>query len=82
VRGEEVVSCLLSVDRTIRADPSRASLVTMSWFTTAENFSEAGLVVSALGDPGGERVSVTENRVGRSIGAYVQLEDVAAVLRM
>jgi len=54
----------------------------MSWFTTAENFSEAGLVVSALGDPGGERVSVTENRVGRSIGAYVQLEDVAAVLRM
>jgi HAD superfamily hydrolase (TIGR01509 family) len=57
-----------------------AVLVTTSWFTTAENFSEARLVVSALGDPGDERVSVTENRIGRSIGAYVQLEDVAAVL--
>jgi HAD superfamily hydrolase (TIGR01509 family) len=55
-------------------------LVTTSWFTTAENFAEARLVVSALGDPGGEQTVVSENRIGRSLGAYVQLEDVAAVL--
>jgi HAD superfamily hydrolase (TIGR01509 family) len=55
-------------------------LVTTSWFTSAENFLEARLVVSALGDPGGERARVWENRIGRSVGEYVQLEDVAAVL--
>jgi HAD superfamily hydrolase (TIGR01509 family) len=55
-------------------------LVTTSWFTAAEDFTEARLVVSALGDPGGEQTVVSENRLGCSIGAYVQLEDVAAVV--
>jgi HAD superfamily hydrolase (TIGR01509 family) len=55
-------------------------LMTTSWFTTAENFAEARLVVSALGDPGAEQTVVSENRIGRPIGAYVQLEDVAAVV--
>lgn len=55
-------------------------LVTTSWFTTTENFTEARLVVSALGDPGGEQTVVSENRIDRSVGAYVQLDDVAAVL--
>jgi len=55
-------------------------LVTTSWFTMGEDFSEARLVVSALGDPGGERSSVSENRIGRQVGEYVKLEDVAAVL--
>jgi HAD superfamily hydrolase (TIGR01509 family) len=55
-------------------------LVTTSWFTTAENFAEARLVVSALGDPGGEQTVVSENRIGLPIGAYVQLEDVAAAV--
>jgi HAD superfamily hydrolase (TIGR01509 family) len=55
-------------------------LVTTSWFTEGENFSEARLVVSALGDPGGERSSVSENRIGRPVGEYVKLEDIAAVL--
>jgi HAD superfamily hydrolase (TIGR01509 family) len=54
-------------------------LVTTSWFTTAEDFAEARLVVSALGDPKGEQANVSENRIGRAIGEYVQLEDVAAV---
>ena len=57
-------------------------LVTTSWFTAAENFAEARLVVSALGDPDGERTVVSENRIGRSLGAYIQLEDVAAVLKV
>jgi HAD superfamily hydrolase (TIGR01509 family) len=54
-------------------------LVTTSWFTTAENFSEARLVVSALGDPGGEQSIVSANRIGRPIGKYVTLEDLAEV---
>lgn len=55
-------------------------LVTTSWFTVGEDFSEARLVVSALGDPGGERSRVSENRAGCVVGEYVKLEDVAAVL--
>ena len=39
-------------------------LVTTSWFTTGEDFSEARLVVSALGDPDGERSEVRANRTG------------------
>jgi HAD superfamily hydrolase (TIGR01509 family) len=54
-------------------------LVTTSWFTTGEDFSEARLVVSALGDPGGERSIVRENRTGRSFGEYVKLEDISAI---
>ncbi len=55
-------------------------LVTTSSFTTGEDFSEARLVVSALGDPGGESSSVRENRIGRAVGDYVELDDLAAVL--
>src|ERR1700733_5170513 len=54
-------------------------LVTTSWFTKAENFAEAWLVVSALGDPGGEQTVVSQNRIGHSVGTYVQLDDIAAV---
>jgi HAD superfamily hydrolase (TIGR01509 family) len=54
-------------------------LVTTSWFTKDENFSEARLVVSALGDPGGEQSIVSENRIGRPVGEYVTLEDLAQV---
>ena len=56
-------------------------LVTTSSFTKDEDFSEARLVVSALGDPGGEQSNVCENRTGRPIGKYVTLEDVAAILQ-
>jgi HAD superfamily hydrolase (TIGR01509 family) len=55
-------------------------LVTTSWFTKYEDFSEALLVLSALGDPGGERSIVTKNRIGHPVGEYVTLEDIAAVL--
>jgi hypothetical protein len=55
-------------------------LVTTSSFTKDEDFSEARLVVSALGDPKGERSTVFANRIGRPVGEYVTLEDVAAVL--
>ena len=55
-------------------------LVTTSWFTKDEDFSEALLVVSALGDPGGERTIVTENRIGHPVGEYVTLGDMAALV--
>ncbi|HSZ80403.1 MAG TPA: HAD-IA family hydrolase [Chthoniobacterales bacterium] len=55
-------------------------LVTTSWFTKSESFSEARLVVSALGDPDGEQSRVIENRIGRTVGEYVKLEDLAALL--
>jgi len=55
-------------------------VVTTSWFTRDEDFSEAGLVVSALGDPAGESATVNANRIGRAIGDYVKLEDLMAVL--
>ncbi|MBV8274946.1 MAG: HAD-IA family hydrolase, partial [Verrucomicrobia bacterium] len=55
-------------------------VVTTSWFTRGEDFSEAQLVVSALGDLGGEHTIVRANRLGRPIDSYVKLEDLAAVL--
>jgi beta-phosphoglucomutase-like phosphatase (HAD superfamily) len=55
-------------------------VVTTSWFTRDEDFSEARLVVSALGDPVGESATVHANRIGRKIGEYVKLDDLEAVL--
>jgi HAD superfamily hydrolase (TIGR01509 family) len=52
-------------------------LVTTSWFTEGENFSEARLVVSALGDPNGERSRVIENRTGHPVGEYIKLEQIS-----
>jgi HAD superfamily hydrolase (TIGR01509 family) len=55
-------------------------VITTSWFTRDESFSEARLVVSALGDLGGEQSTVSENRIGRAVGEYVKLEDLAAIV--
>jgi HAD superfamily hydrolase (TIGR01509 family) len=55
-------------------------VITTSWFTKDENFSEARLVVSALGDPGGEQSNVSKNRIRRPVGEYVKLEDLAAIV--
>ena len=55
-------------------------VVTTSWFARDEDFSEARLVVSALGDPAGESATVHANRIGRTIGEYVKLDDLEAVL--
>ena len=37
-------------------------MITVNDFTADEDFSEAALVVSSLGDPGGERTVVLANR--------------------
>ena len=55
-------------------------LVTVNGYTEKEDFSEAILVVSSLGDPDGERTTVIANRSGARPGAYVTLADVEACL--
>ncbi len=55
-------------------------LVTVNGYTEGEAFDEAVLVVSSLGDPGGEKTRVLANRSAARPGAYVTLEDLAACL--
>jgi dihydroxyacetone kinase phosphoprotein-dependent L subunit len=58
-------------------------MITVNDFTEAEDFSEAALVVSSLGDPGAEPITVLANR--SSLGAAMpaaDLGDVEAVVRI
>lgn len=55
-------------------------LVTVSGYTREEDFTEAALVVTSLGDPGGERAEVLANRSGAHPGDYLTLSDLAACL--
>ena len=58
-----------------------ACLVTVNDFTAGEDFSEAALVVSSLGDPGsppaGERTEVLANRSRATPGEWITLADLA-----
>lgn len=56
-------------------------LVTVNGYTRDEDFSEAMLVVSSLGDPGGEETTILANRSQARPGAYVALADLEACLR-
>ena len=56
-------------------------LVTVSDYTADEEFGEAVLVVTSLGDPGGEATRVLANRSAARPGAWVQLADLEACLR-
>jgi HAD superfamily hydrolase (TIGR01509 family) len=55
-------------------------VVTVSEYTTQEDFSEADLVVDSLGDPGGPEAKVLANRAGAKLGDYVTLEVLARVI--
>lgn len=55
-------------------------LVTVNGYTEDEDFSEAALVVSSLGDPGGERTTVLADRCSANPGEYVVLKDLEACL--
>lgn len=48
-------------------------LVTVNGYTQDEDFSEAGLVVSSLGDPEGEHSRVLANRSGAHVGSCITL---------
>jgi dihydroxyacetone kinase-like protein len=56
-----------------------ATVVTVNDLTKDEDFSEAALVVSALGDPGGERAQVLANRTGSTPGDWITLADLSHV---
>jgi HAD superfamily hydrolase (TIGR01509 family) len=55
-----------------------ACVITVNDFTSDEDFGEAALVVSSLGDPGGERTTVLANRSRAAPGDWVTLDDLAA----
>lgn len=55
-------------------------LMTVNGYTEVEDNSEATLVVSSLGDPGGEPTRVIANRSTATPGQYITLADLEAVL--
>ncbi|MBB5788725.1 HAD-IA family hydrolase [Jiangella mangrovi] len=56
-------------------------LVTVNGYTENEDFSEAALVVTTLGDPDGEHTTVLANRTAARPGEWITLDDVAALLK-
>ena len=54
-------------------------MITVNDFTRDEDFSEAALVVSSLGDPAGEPTEVLASRSGARPGDWVTLADLAIV---
>ncbi|HUD38430.1 MAG TPA: HAD-IA family hydrolase [Streptosporangiaceae bacterium] len=57
-----------------------ACVITVNDFTADEDFTAAALVVSCLGDPGGERTTVLANRTQVTPGDWITLADLAGVL--
>ena len=55
-------------------------IVTVSTYTTDEDFTGAALVVSSLGDPGGERTTVLADPLGVHPDGFVRLTDLTQVL--
>jgi len=55
-------------------------VITVNDYTAGEDFSEAALVVSSLGDPGGERTTVLANRSRATPGAWITLADLTCLL--
>jgi len=57
-----------------------ACLITFNALTRNEDFSEAALVVSSLGDPGGEPATVVANRSRARPSGPITVEDLEAIL--
>ncbi len=56
------------------------TIITTNDYTRDQDFGEAALVVSSLGDPGCAPIRVAENRSSSHPGAYVTLTDLEACL--
>jgi HAD superfamily hydrolase (TIGR01509 family) len=54
-------------------------VVTVSSYTRDEDFSRAAIVLTCLGDPGGEVCQVLENRSAARPGAFFGVKDLAAI---
>jgi HAD superfamily hydrolase (TIGR01509 family) len=81
----------IAADRAVVVEDSRNGLVaatgagltcviTVNDFTADEDFTEAALVVSSLGDPGGELATVLANRSQAKPGDWITVADLASVL--
>ena len=55
-------------------------LVTVSGYTRDEDFAQAALVVTCLGDPDGERMEVLANRSTATPEGYITVEDLDRIL--
>ena len=55
-------------------------IITVSEYTRDEDFSEAAIVLTCLGDPGGERCQVLANRSPATPGDYFTVADLNKVL--
>jgi dihydroxyacetone kinase phosphoprotein-dependent L subunit len=55
-------------------------MITVNDYTAGEDFSEAVLVVSSLGDPDGEHTVVVANRSRATPGAWITLTDLTCLL--
>jgi HAD superfamily hydrolase (TIGR01509 family) len=60
--------------------PGLTSVITVNGYTEHEDFSGAALVVSSLGDPGGEASAVLANASPARPGTYIALEDLETCL--
>jgi HAD superfamily hydrolase (TIGR01509 family) len=54
-------------------------VVTVSGYTRKEDFSEAAIVLTCLGDPDGEQCAVLANRTSAAPGAYMTFEDLERI---
>jgi dihydroxyacetone kinase phosphoprotein-dependent L subunit len=81
----------LPADRAVVIEDSRNGLlaatgagltcmITVNGYTEAEDFTEAALVVSSLGDPGGEATVVLANRSRATPGEWITLADLTRLL--
>jgi dihydroxyacetone kinase phosphoprotein-dependent L subunit len=81
----------MPADRVVVVEDSRNGLVaatgagitcviTVNDFTADEDFSEAALVVSSLGDPGAEHTMVLANRSAATPRDWITLADLASVI--
>ncbi len=56
------------------------TLVTVSGYTREEDFTEAALVVSTLGDPGSPPIEVLADPAGLAPGPFITVQDIGALI--
>ncbi|MEZ4518921.1 MAG: hypothetical protein R3C44_19580 [Chloroflexota bacterium] len=64
----------------LAATAGMKTIVTFNQLTQNEDFSEASIVVSNLGDPDGETTVVTANRTAAEPDGYISVDDLEAIL--
>ncbi len=62
-------------------DAGLTTLMTVNGYTREEDFAEAALVVSSLGDPDGPETEVLHNRSAAEPGSFITIGDIEALLR-